>query len=607
MDSCGVSAEGFLRRVRVGPRLLITLVTVTVVPLLVTTLITSNIASTSSERAIMTQAQGTIGQAADAISSSLAELERRAVRVSYSEQFQELFESNEGVVSDEGREAAGGAIADEFRLTTYLVSLMVSVDGIDWTSIYGTDESIESLVVAQHPDSPTEIARQGGRSIYTATRRDDPDAASLGAQNFMTLWRPVYNSERTEEIGFLAATVQESYISSLVRQVNEIPGSRAFIVTSGDREIVSNVGHGLFRVGRTLPDGVPIEYPSDLNMVAELEGSEYQVATATVTNTDLIAVLLLPTDYIYSSRAEAMKAYVGIAAAFAVLGLILAAVVARTVNRPIRRLMQKIVALEQSPDLELTPDTANDEIAKLDQSFNQLMTQNRQHARQKESDLREKHRMQLAVLQAQVNPHFITNALNSVRQLSSLGNYDAVSRLTQALSSEVSRTFRVTDGWSTLQAEYDSVEDYALIASFRHLGRIALECELPHELADVDIPQFLLQPLVENSFVHGFSEHQGSGRVRVRSSQRRDGRIQIEITDNGRGFDSPESAHAAIGSNESFTRFGVRSVRDRLSLVYGDEASLEINSEPWIFTTITLIIPRGGREAYGSSMESVDR
>ncbi len=146
------------------------------------------------------------------------------------------------------------------------------------------------------------------------------------------------------------------------------------------------------------------------------------------------------------------------------------------------------------------------------------------------------------------------------------------------------------------------------------MGKILQTEELPDELAECEVPQFILQPLVENAYTHGFGDNAVGGRISIRA--RCDGRrLTVDVSDNGSGADaafikevlasatdSSVEVRPASGSAASsgLTHFGLRSVVERLRLLYGSEAQLTIDSEPWIFTIVSIVVPLRGGEGPAS-------
>jgi LytS/YehU family sensor histidine kinase len=130
-----------------------------------------------------------------------------------------------------------------------------------------------------------------------------------------------------------------------------------------------------------------------------------------------------------------------------------------------------------------------------------------------------------------------------------------------------------------LSQELDFLDDYFEIQSIRFQGRLDTEVDVPSSLYDVQVPNLILQPVVENAIKHGASQVRGVGRIEVRG-RREDGALVLSVTDNGPGL--PESQKDG---------FGLRNVRARLQELYGDDQALRLESVPDEGTRATVRLP----------------
>ncbi len=177
---------------------------------------------------------------------------------------------------------------------------------------------------------------------------------------------------------------------------------------------------------------------------------------------------------------------------------------------------------------------------------------------------------QLSALKKQLQPHFLFNTLNTVSALMDGQVSDArkvLSRLGQLLrlTLDSSRTDTIT-----LQQEIDYARNYLDIESIRFRDRLRVSYDIPVELMDAEVPGLVLQPLVENAIKHGTDAAQESVEIAIRA-QRVDRSLILEVRDNGKGCNDVHVAMANGG-------IGLRNVRDRLKLLYGDRGALRIES-----------------------------
>lgn len=205
-----------------------------------------------------------------------------------------------------------------------------------------------------------------------------------------------------------------------------------------------------------------------------------------------------------------------------------------------------------------------------------------------ERDRREERIAQLATeaelraLRAQLNPHFLFNALTTIGYLIHAAPARAVEtllRLTTVLRGVLRRS---TDEFSTLAEELDLVRSYVEIERARFEERLEARFDVAPDALSLTLPTLLVQPLVENAIKHGLAPQASGGAVEIRA-RRHDTRLIITITDTGKGFHAPPPS-AAEG-------VGLSSVAQRLAVHYGADARLDIQSRPSAGTTVTVDLP----------------
>jgi signal transduction histidine kinase len=190
---------------------------------------------------------------------------------------------------------------------------------------------------------------------------------------------------------------------------------------------------------------------------------------------------------------------------------------------------------------------------------------------------------ELKALRAQINPHFLFNALTTIGHLIQTAPDRAVDTLLN-LTELLRRVLRSTEEWVPLGAEIDLVVAYLDIERARFEERLEIDIDVPAELRVVKLPPLILQPLVENSIKHGIARLKQGGRVAV-SARLADGALQLRVEDTGAG-----ASEAAFGTARG-EGVGLKNVKERLRGYYGDGASLSIESRPGVGTTVQLRVP----------------
>lgn len=190
---------------------------------------------------------------------------------------------------------------------------------------------------------------------------------------------------------------------------------------------------------------------------------------------------------------------------------------------------------------------------------------------------------ELSVLRGQLHPHFLFNTLNTISVMVREGRGpEAVSLLARLAS--LLRMSLDTDRspLMPLRQEMEFLSAYMEIQQARFSDRLRYRTEVAPELMSIEVPSLILQPLVENAVLHGVSHKEGPGVVSV-SAQAKHGRLFLRIEDDGPGF-PPEGQRGREG-------IGLRNTRERLAKLYGNEARLEIKSQPGQGSVVSLELP----------------
>jgi two-component system, LytTR family, sensor kinase len=207
----------------------------------------------------------------------------------------------------------------------------------------------------------------------------------------------------------------------------------------------------------------------------------------------------------------------------------------------------------------------------------------------------------LDALQRQINPHFLFNTLNSITSL-----VRSQPELAREMIVKLANILRVLlkdrEAFHPLSEELQFTDDYLDIEVVRFGTKLKVVKEIAEETLDVVVPGMLLQPLIENSIKHGLEPRISGGTVTLRSRITDEGRLLVEVEDDGVGM-APErnDVSPVSGLVRPGTGIGVRNVRERMQVLYGDLAAVEINSRPGRGTKVTLLMPilDAGAEAWG--------
>jgi two-component system LytT family sensor kinase len=200
----------------------------------------------------------------------------------------------------------------------------------------------------------------------------------------------------------------------------------------------------------------------------------------------------------------------------------------------------------------------------------------------------------LDALQRQINPHFLFNTLNSIASLVR-SQPELAREMIVKLANILRVLLKTRDAFVPFEEELAFTDDYLDIEVVRFGEKLRVAKEIAEETLPIVVPSMLLQPLIENSIKHGLEPRISGGTVTLRSRILSDGRLLIEVEDDGIGMEA--EATAGVLSEAGWTGsaggngIGMRNVRERMAVLYGNQAEVEIVSRPGRGTKITLIMP----------------
>jgi two-component system sensor histidine kinase YesM len=201
----------------------------------------------------------------------------------------------------------------------------------------------------------------------------------------------------------------------------------------------------------------------------------------------------------------------------------------------------------------------------------------------------------MAVLQAQIRPHFLYNSLNTVKYLAKLNGVPNIVEVSESLIELMRGVLGNSNEFLSLQEELQYVRSYVNIEKYKYVEPVHVNIEIENEeLLQCRVLKLMLQPIVENAIIHGIAsaEHGGLVLIRVYEEQKE---LRLEVRDNGKGMSNEQiEALFEVKKSETYTRFsgmGVRNVHERIVRLYGEPYGVFLYSEPDKYTKVEIRFP----------------
>ena len=264
-------------------------------------------------------------------------------------------------------------------------------------------------------------------------------------------------------------------------------------------------------------------------------------------------------------------------------------IVIDSIDRPMNALVKSFGDAARVNFAVTQSDESRDELGILNQAFNEICAEMREALNKVEKEQAEKRRAEIRMLQAQINPHFLFNTLDSLRFTSMMNNVPVVSDGLAALSHLLRSSILKDNSYTPLHSELQTVEDYLTLQRIRCCETIVLKTEISEEAAKASVMRLLLQPIVENAVIHGIKENVPLT-IRLKAWVGEE-TLYISIIDDGKGFDPKKAGEDGVPKSSKMSGIGLHNVKDRLYLSYKDRQSFSIGSVQGQGTEVQMTMP----------------
>lgn len=399
-----------------------------------------------------------------------------------------------------------------------------------------------------------------------------------------------------QELGTLYIDVSADYFDGIINETDLEDGCRMYVIDRKEKVFVysqekENVGAGIGKLEDYLP-----EMEEDKQYI-KVDGNYFIYRL--IPGTDWLVTEEIPAFNLENSYQEIQTNILIIIGFSVILLMIIYFFYSKMMNKPIRTLKD---AMEQIQDGNLDTRVtikSNDEVGFLAKGLNQMTENLQNHIQQVYiAEIRQRD-AEIEALKTQIQPHYLYNTLDVIRMTAITNDDNVTAEMIDSLSGQLKYLIGNTRDMVTLQAEIDSIRNYFKIIRIRYENRFELEINIEENLLGLEVPQLIIQPVVENAVKYGLKPKSGTGVIAV-NAREEDGCLEITVMDNGVGMEperlktvqerleSPETVKHPKSKRASL---GLKNVYDRIKLMFGDTYGLEISSFENIGTMVKYRLP----------------
>jgi len=279
----------------------------------------------------------------------------------------------------------------------------------------------------------------------------------------------------------------------------------------------------------------------------------------------------------------------------------------RSIYTPIKKLHDVTTTITKNDLQDLVTSDNVDEITELGMSFNIMIGKIKELLDSKMKEQENLKKAELRALQAQINPHFLYNTLDTIIWMAESKKTEQVVEIVGALSKFFRISLSKGMDWITIGEEVERIRSYLTIQKMRYRDILDFNISVDEDVTENTILKLILQPLVENALYHGIKNKRQGGTISIRARRKNEDEILIEVEDDGIGF-TPEKLSQLraeleddSGDLKLESGFAIGNVNKRIRLYYGKPYGLSIESEYTSGTRVTLVIPAKLEEMPGNA------
>lgn len=406
----------------------------------------------------------------------------------------------------------------------------------------------------------------------------------------VTMSKAIRDPIDNEVTGVFFVDLNYRVISNLGEEVNL--GQKGYLyIVDEEGDIVYHPKQQLIYSGLWEEELGPI-VESRKDILTSEDGSKlYTLSKSKVTCWTVVGVTYM--NEMLSSTDEIINIYYIMAVILIGVAMLLAVLLTNKITLPLRRLQESMKAVEQGDfEVEIANPNMKDEIGNLIRSFQIMVRKIKQLIEHNNKEQEEKRKSELNALQAQINPHFLYNTLDSIIWMTEDGNTRDVVLMTSSLAKLFRKSISNKNELITVAEEIEYTKSYLTIQKMRYKDKLKYSIVVEPTIEDMKIIKLIVQPLVENAIYHGIKYKKGIGTIFIEVGYHEKG-ILIRVMDDGKGMTEEQLMHI-YDKRENDTKkngVGVLNVYSRIQLYYGKEYGLSFVSSIGMGTIASIYLP----------------
>lgn len=439
-----------------------------------------------------------------------------------------------------------------------------------------------------------ELIPDNGNYIITPTYKRNYQA--MGVQYVMSFYREINNIYNfSQKLGIMRMDINENLINKIYKDI-KLGDTGYMFIANKDGNIVSHRDKNEISNSMKQKEYFNLVFSSDVGYYREkINGEDVLVTHYTSKDQDLVFVSIVPYKELINQVNVVRNMTIIVILLASGFAFVITYLISLKITTPIKKLTKLMQKVEEGNLDVIANVKRKDEIGTLSRSFNSMIGKLKTLIEEVYQNQISRKEAELRALQAQINPHFLYNTLDAIYWSARIEGAYKTGESVNALAKLFRLALNKGDEITTVEKEVEHLQSYLIIQKMRYTEEPDIVVEVDPAIYPCKTIKLILQPLVENALLHGVSELEKKGIIRV-LGKKVEGDILFEIIDNGVGMDEETIKDIFEGDRHEKKGYGIKNVDERIKLYFGEEYGIKIYSEKGKGTKVEIMISQNIRK-----------
>ncbi|MGE8204634.1 sensor histidine kinase [Heyndrickxia sp. NPDC080065] len=438
--------------------------------------------------------------------------------------------------------------------------------------------------IVGHPPKPNLYISQGMPNLY-----EESMSINRRLKDTITKKRDIYNPVTLKKVGEFSVFYTTDRLDKIIKKHDGAPAS--FFLIDADGKIIYSVNKGV------PPEILDKVNPETNETKIKWEHEEYYI-NSLANKGDFTYVSVIP-DKGWLKLSILRGTMWIVIISLIIISILISYSFMRNYSRRINQIVSTIRQVEKGNlDARIPESKHEDELSRIAVNINSMLNELNHNIEQFYLLNIKQQQAELKALQAQIDPHFLFNTLEAIRMVAVVEGSKTSSKMIFHLSKLFRYSLESKD-MVPLYVEIENVNQYLKLLQLKYPDKLHVHFDIPSDVEQTMVQKLILQPIVENYFIHGFKKDRNDNELSIRSTKLGD-KIEIRIEDNGKGMTEEELSnivnHINREDGEEMKSIGLRNIHQRIKLKYGDKFGISLHSVYNQGMIVTISIPMQGSD-----------